>query len=558
MCDQVQQQSYLVLGYCMTYNSSYSDKSDPDAISFGGCPYVYYSNIVDHRYLALPRNVSDLNDVFCAPQNRDGLLCRDCIDGFGPSVVTTGYACANCSISYGWMLYILVEFVPATIFYFAVLTLRIRITSAPMNCFVMFSQLVVTVLNHHSVFRGALMAGLDKTSLGVFKVILTCYGFWNLDFFNSLTPPFCVSQGLKNMHVLVLQYVSAIYPLLLISLTYACVELHGHNFRPIVWLWKPFHRCCVNVRRRWDSKASIIDVLATFLLLSYSKLVVVSLYLLQRSSIHNFGSGTSHVLHVDATVRFLSEEHLPFAIIAFLIVVFTFLPPLLLIFYPCKVFNRCLNCFTKRRWHALNTFVEAFQGCYKNGVTGGWDFRSMSGVYLLFRFILLLANYHMIYTIGWLLRALMFLSLSIFILIVQPYKKNYMNVLDGLLLALLGLLTLLFITFEFLQPLARDETLPLIFVITCSLPQFALLLSIINRHLKGKWIAHYIAGRVGALLKCMHTGKQTEDAQEDPLPHRLVCPDQYNRPLLSASEQADTKSAVQGPIPPVYTYGSIN
>ena len=37
--------------------------------------------------------------------------------------------------------------------------------------------------------------------------------------------------------------------------------------------------------------------------------------------------------------------------------------------YPCKVFSRCLNCCHKRRWHALHTFVEAFQECYKDGVT---------------------------------------------------------------------------------------------------------------------------------------------------------------------------------------------
>ena len=547
----------------MTYNNSYTDKSDLDAVSFGGCPYVYYSNIVNHRYKALPHNVSDLNDVFCAPLNRDGLLCRDCIDGFGPSVVAFGYACANCTEnSYGWILYILAEFVPATAFYFAVLTLRICITSAPMNCFVMYSQLVVIVLNQDPVFRGALMTELDKTSLGVFKVILTGYGFWNLDFFHSLIPPFCVSQGLKNIHVLALQYVSAFYPLLLIALTYACVELHGHNFRPFVLLWKPLHRCCVNVRRRWDSKASIIDVFATFLLLSYSKLVIVSLYLLHSGSIYNVGSGSSCVLRVDATVHFLSEEHLPFAITAIVILVFTIVPPLLLIFYPYKIFNRCLNCCSERRWLVLNIFAEAFQGCYKNGVTGGRDFRSMSGVYLLLRFILLLVNYHMVHQIGWLLRALMFLSLSIFILIVQPYKKSYMNVLDSLLLALLGFLTLLLITFTFLLPSDRSETLPLIIVITCSLPQLVLLLSVTYRQQKGKWIVQYIAGRVSALLKYVQRGKQAEDelsdAEEDPLPHRLASPDQYNRSLLSVSEQAHTNSAVQGPIPPVYTYGSIN
>jgi len=119
-----------------------------------------------------------------------------------------------------------------------------------MNCFVMYSQLVVNLLNHDPKVHGALMSELDRTSCAVFKVILTGYGFWNLDYFGYLIPPFCVSQDLKNIHVLTLQYVSAFYPLLLIALTYICVELHGRNFRPIVWLWTPFHRCCVYVRRR--------------------------------------------------------------------------------------------------------------------------------------------------------------------------------------------------------------------------------------------------------------------------------------------------------------------
>ena len=142
ICDEKLQKSYLQLDHCMTYNSSYEGQ-ESDAISFGVCPYGYYSDIINHAYIALPHNTSELNNVFCAPLHRDGLLCRDCIDGFGPSVISLGYACANCTGSnYGWMLYILSEFVPATVFYFVVLTLRIRITPAPMNCFVMFRQLV--------------------------------------------------------------------------------------------------------------------------------------------------------------------------------------------------------------------------------------------------------------------------------------------------------------------------------------------------------------------------------------------------------------------------------
>ena len=568
-CDEKLQESYLDLGHCMTYNSSYSDKQVSGIILFGGCPYAYYSNIVNHIYIALPHNISDLNYFFCAPLNRAGLLCRDCIDGFGPSIISTGYVCANCTegSSYGWLLYILSEFVPATVFYFVVLTLRIRITSAPMNCFVTFSQLLVNVANHGPRFHGALMAGLSTTSRAVFKVILTGYGLWNLDFFRHLIPPFCVSQGLKNIHVLALQYVSAFYPLLLIALTYTCVELHGHNVRPIVWLWKPFHSCCVNVRKRWDTKASLIDVFATFLLLSYSKLLFVSLFLLQGTEIYNADGevvpGDSHVLWVDATVQFFSREHLPFAIISFLILAFTFLPPLLLVFYPCKMLNRCPNCCHKRRWHALHIFVEAFQGCYKDGVTGGWDLRSMSGVYLLFRFVLVMVHYHIGARIAWLLSALLFLSLSILILIVKPYKKSYVNVLDGLLLALFGVLVLLLDAFEYLLPSDGNETLPLIIVVTCGLPQLVLLLSVTYRQLKGKRIVQCITGKVSTLLKQIHTRYPAEDELSDanPLPHRLISPNQYNRSLLSVSEQthANTETlTVQGQVPPVYTYGSIS
>ena len=208
------------------------------------------------------------------------------------------------------MLYILLERVPATVFYFVVLTLQILITSAPMNCFVMFSQLVIITVNHGPQFQGALIAELDITSRAVFKAILTGYRFWNLDFFRYFIPPFCVNQGLTNIHRSCPPvYVSAFYPLLLIALTYTCVELHGHNFRPIVWLWKPFTD--VSTLEGVGFKSILF---ATFFLLFYSKLIYVSLFLLQGHRYTMFNGepvpGTSYVLLTDATVQYLSKEHL--------------------------------------------------------------------------------------------------------------------------------------------------------------------------------------------------------------------------------------------------------
>jgi len=75
------------------------------------------------------------------------------------------------------MLYIISEFVPATVFYFAVLTFQIRIASAPMNCFVMFSQTLVNPLNDGPGFHEALMSQLDKTSRTILKVTLDS-GTW--------------------------------------------------------------------------------------------------------------------------------------------------------------------------------------------------------------------------------------------------------------------------------------------------------------------------------------------------------------------------------------------
>ena len=183
---------------------------------------------------------------------------------------------------------------------------------------------------------------------------------------------------------------------------------------------------------------------------------------------------------------------------------------------------------------------------------------------MLLRIAIIVVNYHIIHQIGWLLRALMFLSSSILILILQPYKKSYVNVLDGLLLALLGFLVLLLVTFLYILPSA-NETLPLLMVIVCGVPQLVLLLSVTYTQLKGKQVAYYIAGKVSTLLKQIYRQNQAEGehSDADSLPHRLISPNQYSTSLLLESKQAHAKTdseplTVRGRVPPVYNYGSVS
>ena len=187
----------------------------------------------------------------CGPINRKGIVCSECVDGFGPSVTSIGYSCANCTDAwYRVSFFLILLFAPITFF---ILIFQISMTSPPMPCFIMYAQVIVVALYFVDVskLKTAQIIFNDSGHLRLdAKIILTLYGIFNLDFFyyNTL-PPFCISSRLKPVHIAFLGYFSVLYPFILIFLTWLCVKLHGYNFRPIIWLWRPFHGCCVKLRR---------------------------------------------------------------------------------------------------------------------------------------------------------------------------------------------------------------------------------------------------------------------------------------------------------------------
>ena len=76
-------------------------------------------------------------------------------------------------------------------------------------------------------------------------------------------------------------------------------------------------------------------------------------------------------------------------------------------------------------------------------------------------------------------------------------------------------------------------------------------------------MAQYIAGKVSTLLKqiCKQNQAENELSDANSLPYRLINPNQYNRLLLSDTEQTHINSetlTVRGQVPPVYTYGSAS
>ena len=60
----------------------------------------------------------------------------------------------------------------------------------------------------------------DVNLMSVADIVTTIFSIWNLDFFRLLCKPFCLHPNLSIIQVMCLDYAIAVYPLLLIILTY--------------------------------------------------------------------------------------------------------------------------------------------------------------------------------------------------------------------------------------------------------------------------------------------------------------------------------------------------
>ena len=208
----------------------------------------------------------------------------------------------------------------------------------------------------------------------------------------------------------------------------------------------------------WNPKKTILNTFATILLLSYSKLLFTSMHLLlafQSYNSHGQRVSPSALLLYDPNIRFFHSEHIPYAMVALLTLIFIILLPLLLLLYPTSIFKKCLTCLGFRRWNILHHIMDIFQGWYKDGTEGTRDYRSLSALYLLFRvalscelvFHVLKENYdHGGFPYQWVILGILNIFLGMMYFILQPYKQNWMSRFDGWILTLIGSLLLLEVT----------------------------------------------------------------------------------------------------------------
>ena len=441
-CNNITLQVQLLPCYCMTPYAK-----DPSIAVVGACLYKcvhggasFYSPVSNVTVGALTYymcNTIVIEEIEW--RNREGQLCGKCKEDFAPPVYSYDLSCVKCSQNEPFISnlvkYCVIAFLPLTFFFIALVTLRISATSPLLNAFVLVCQVLTSPLQVILIYFT--ISKLQKSFVILLALIISFGGIWNLDFFRTLYPQFCLHPNMNILQVLALDYIIAAYPLLLIVITYFLVELHDHNCRIVVLLWKPFRRCFAHFHRQWDIRTSLIEAFASFLLLSYVKFLSVSLNFLLPVYLYNVhGELMEPYLYYDGTVEYFGKQHLPYAILAIaVLIMFIILPLLLLCLYPCQCFQKILN-FYGLRCQVLHTFMDAFQGCYKNGTDGTRDCRYLSAVYLFIRivfFVITAVSLSFSVDLIYFLTGILFSLLTILIAVLQPYKFPIYNIIDIML-----------------------------------------------------------------------------------------------------------------------------
>ena len=379
------------IGLCMTFDE------ESNLTFMGRCPYNHLDYMQDSATY-LPQHAYDLNnfmcdvkhgqDFVCGQQRREGLLCSKCQSGLGPAVASYTHQCVECHW-YGTLLYLAYVIIPATVFCVFIILLRINLLSPPTNALVLLCHVMISLANANPC-RFIYLARRHH-STGSFLVVMTIYGFLNMDFLSYVLPPFCFSNKISSLHVILLDYIVAIYPLVFTAVIYLLTEVHDRGFRPLRVIWNPIHRLLVHFRRNWNIKGSIINAFTTLYVLSFTKIVSTTVNLMLRAYMTDVcGTKYSTALYYDASCDLFQKCHLPSGILALIIFTcFSLVPTLLLLLYPFIVHSSyCNRWFFHRRFTLLHEIAKIFHQSLKDGSNETRDCRWFAGIYLFLRIVL--------------------------------------------------------------------------------------------------------------------------------------------------------------------------
>ena len=413
---------------CLTY-----DHSSKESV-VGYCPYSCVMNYNKPVHV-LPVTNSSFNDS-CTVWNREGPLCSTCKPGYGIPIYTYyDLECVKCPHFQlrNLFRFLAISLLPPTILFILVTAFHLRVLHPPWNVFVLLAQMYSAPIIMQSALNIRRLYRYRDQEI-VLKITATIFGPWNLDFFKAVYTPECISPGINTLQSYIIDGLIGLYPLVMLILLYMLVALRDRGFRVAIAI----HRLFSRFRSSLNLRSSLIDTFATFYLLLYMKIGFAGLYVLAGTWV--WSPDGSYVLAVcaDPSIAYFGPSHVGYAITSILLeLVVVVFPTLLLLFYPFLWFQRLLN-YCNLRSLALNAFVDAFQGCYKDGTNGTRDYRFFSALQLVLRLTLPVAFFTTKESILSLYMTSVVLGIYISAFVIcRPYKSEVYNKTDVIILMML-------------------------------------------------------------------------------------------------------------------------
>ena len=432
-------------GLCATY------AGEGSRYFIGTCPFRHTVNNTDSVHSEMPRDPALLDDFMCGHYNRRGLLCGRCIAGYGPTGHVLDLTCANCSglpEHYAVTLYLVLQLIPVTIFFICVTIFNINITTGPLFCYIVFSQIFLISLKQNLYLYEYMQTHVSMHLQVMLKISVAIYQILSLDYVLPVIPPFCVSQRLSELQVQLLRFVPVTFPILLVIIIFVLMELHARNCRVIHTLWKPFSIILDKTAITGVTNNSVIHAFASFNFLANSYVFTTFTNLFDDVMIHGEdGNMYKHSLFLDPTLEWFGYHHIQFIMVSSApLFIFTLLPSLLHIIYPTSIYEYLSRCISARKRLAITAFTEALQACFKNGLNGTRDYRALPGLIPVFPLIYCVSNRILTSGFGWssaVASAFNEMSTGCVFLYLQPFKQAIGNISIGFHFMLLSILCLI-------------------------------------------------------------------------------------------------------------------
>ena len=389
-CDSETFTAKIKRSYWAGYHLSPEHPTPTDSnLVTGQCPRHYCKGKQPVTSLPNKSNITLLNEFFCSPGNRNGTLCGKCSNGHGVAINSPYFDCINCSrwlpwlSQYGWIMYVLTEYVPLTGFVFFILYFDINPHSGISSLIVLYFQ-IFNLLNIYS----------DEdvnppTHSYLLRIINFIYNIWNLEFIGSLLPFYCISTNFDTMDIIRIKYFSGIYPFLLFLI---CIGLNKV--------------CCFT-----RCKCKFNNGLAALYTLVFTKFAVLSGLILSWKTL----SGSKHsklkftVVWLDGNLPYNGTTHHQYMILAVIVLSIVLITAVGILCYPLKKFCKIFKCEL--------LLIERFQNDYKD------RFKFYAGLLFIYRISIVLVFSFTIEAESIFYITVITLVLVVITGILQPYKE---------------------------------------------------------------------------------------------------------------------------------------